>query len=150
MAKLQITSKMPTNPFLFHLAKHCFIILYILFSFLVYKKPLGAVLNIDQARVCGCVPVLLETALTDRHVSSCKSALLRKHTHTYCTSQAESFVTLKCVYVGRTEQKEKFIRACNPFLLRFSTHPLIPLPLYIFSHLISWTGNKFHVLRSSH
>lgn len=82
-------------------------------------------------------------------------------THTH-TSHAQPLVTQACVYVcvcaggGRTkESREKFIRCGNKLLLCFSTRPLIPLsshylpPLYIFSHLISWAGNKFHVLCAS-
>jgi len=53
------------------------------------------------------------------------------------------------------EQGGKLIRPCNPFLLFFlsAPHPtLISLFLasYIFSHLISWTGNKFHVFCATH
>lgn len=81
----------------------------------------------------------------------------KTHTHTrHMLSHLSHWSACVCAGGGRTkESREKFIRCGNKLLLCFSTRPLIPLsshylpPLYIFSHLISWTGNKFHVLCAS-
>ena len=124
-------------------------------------------MNIDKSSAPGCLPATLETSLTDGHASSCTSALFHGSTAPYiaswatCQSEARVYACVcvcVCVCAGRRKNEE--IHQAQQFaslvcFFFFSTRPLIPLSshsllhLYIFSHLISRTGNKFHVLRAT-
>lgn len=149
MHKQWSNGKSPAKCLTTHLAEHCFIISFIFSN--VHKKPVGAALNIDKLWMPGWVPILLETSLTDEHALSCTSAFLHRHTCTHITHTHTKLSHLSqwCVCVqeerrrGRNLSDAAICFSCV-FPLSSSSHSL--LPLYIFSHLISWTGNKFHVL----